>query len=269
MIQRSYIFSVILMLLMMSCKQNTSENLETSTSVEPITEHQDIERIEPSNWWIGFKNTNLQLLVHHPNIYQTTPEISYPGVSISKVNKADSPNYLFLDLDISETAKAGKFNIIFKLENGEDLIQTYELKSREKSSEEYVGFDSSDVIYLITPDRFANANPGNDIDTTLLEKTINRKHDYARHGGDIEGITNHLDYISDMGFTAIWSTPLFTNDMTRASYHGYAMTDFYEIDPRFGTLDEYIELSNKAREKEVKLIMDQVANHCGVANIGG
>jgi glycosidase len=180
------------------------------------------------------------------------------------VHKADSPNYLFIDLNISESAKAGQFNITFKFENGEDLVQTYELKKREKSAEDYVGFDSSDVIYLITPDRFANANPSNDIDTTLLEKTINRKNDYARHGGDIKGITKHLDYISDMGFTAIWSCPLLTNDMPRASYHGYAMTDFYEVDPRFGTLEEYKELADKAREKGVKLIMDQVANHCGV-----
>jgi glycosidase len=171
---------------------------------------------------------------------------------------------LFIDLNISESAKAGQFNITFKFENGEDLVQTYELKKREKSAEDYVGFDSSDVIYLITPDRFANANPSNDIDTTLLEKTINRKNDYARHGGDIKGITKHLDYISDMGFTAIWSCPLLTNDMPRASYHGYAMTDFYEVDPRFGTLEEYKELADKAREKGVKLIMDQVANHCGV-----
>lgn len=263
MIRRSYIFSVILMILILSCKQNTSQNPETATPVEPITEHQDIKRIEPPNWWIGLKNTDLQLLVHHSNITQYAPEISYPGVSISKVNKADSPNYLFLDLEISETAKAGKFNIIFKLENGEDLIQTYELKSREKASEDYMGFDSSDVIYLITPDRFANANPGNDIDSTLLEKAINRKDDYARHGGDIEGITKHLDYISDMGFTAIWPTPLLTNDMPKHSYHGYAMTDFYQIDPRFGTLDDYIELSVKANEKGLKLVMDQVANHSG------
>ena len=264
MMKRSYIFSAILMFLIVSCKKHTSENLEISTPLEPITEHQDIKRIEPPNWWIGLKNMDLQLLVHHSNISQYEPEISYPGVSISKVNKADSPNYLFLDLKIYETAKAGKFNITFKFENGEDLIQTYELKSREKASENYIGFDSSDVIYLITPDRFANANPGNDIDSTLLEKAVNRKDDYARHGGDIEGITNHLDYISEMGFTAIWPTPLLTNDMPKHSYHGYAMTDFYQIDPRFGTLDEYIELSVKAKQKGIKLVMDQVANHSGV-----
>ena len=258
------IYSIFSVFLIVSCKQNTTENSEASSPAESIIVKNDIDRVEPPNWWIGFKNPKLQLLVHHPNISQAIAEISYPGVSINEVHKADSPNYLFIDLNISESAKAGQFNINFKFENGEDLVQTYELKDRERPSEEYIGFDSSDVIYLITPDRFSNANPGNDIDTTLLEKTINRKHDYARHGGDIEGITNHLDYISDMGFTAIWSCPLLTNDMPRASYHGYAMTDFYQIDPRFGTLDEYIDLADKAREKGVKLVMDQVSNHCGV-----
>ncbi len=262
--QGIYIFTICLMFLVASCKQSTSENSEVPMPSVAISVQNDIDRIEPPNWWIGFKNTELQLLVQHPNISEATPEISYPGVALKAVHKADSPNYLFIDLNISETVKAGKFNINFKFENREDLIQTYDLKSREKPSEDYVGFDSSDVIYLITPDRFANANRANDIDTTLLEKTINRKDDYARHGGDIEGITKHLDYISTMGFTAIWPTPLLTNDMPRASYHGYAMTDFYEIDPRFGTLDEYLELSSKASEKGIKLIMDQVANHSGV-----
>ena len=259
-----YLFSVAMMFFIVSCKQSTSENIETSSPPEITNEQNDIEQVEPPNWWIGFKNSELQLLVHHPNISEATTEISYPGVALKKVNKADSPNYLFLDLDISNTAKAGKFNIVFKFENGNSLTQTYELNSREKPSDEYVGFDSSDVIYLITPDRFANANPENDIDSNLLEKAIDRKDDYARHGGDIEGITQYLDYIHDMGFTAIWPTPLLTNDMPRHSYHGYAMTDFYQIDPRFGTLGEYRNLADKARDKGMKLVMDQVANHCGV-----
>ena len=222
-----------LVLFMLSCKEKSSEDTKTTTASVIVDEQYDINRIEPPNWWVGFKNTELQLLVHHPNISEATPEISFPGVTLKKVNKADNPNYLFLDIELSNQVKAGKFNITFKFENGDNLVQTYELKSRQKPSNEYVGFDSSDVIYLITPDRFANANPGNDVDSTLLEKAINRKDDYARHGGDIEGIINHLDYISDMGFTAIWSCPLLTNDMPEASYHGYAMTDFYQIDPRF------------------------------------
>src|SRR5690606_35061375 len=129
--------------------------------------------------------------------------------------------------------------------------------------DEYRGFDISDVIYLITPDRFANGNTTNDKFQNLKETTINRANDYGRHGGDLKGITNHLNYIEEMGFTAIWPCPVLTNDMPRSSYHGYAMTDFYQVDPRFGTLVDYRELADKAREKGIKLIMDQVANHCG------
>lgn len=223
-----------------------------------------IERVEPSNWWVGFKNSDLQLLVKHPNIKDAVPKINYQGVSIKKVHKADSPNYLFLDLNIDKSTKAGTFDIVFKFKNGKEEKFTYQLKPRTKSAENYIGFNSSDVVYLITPDRFSNGDPSNDIHANLLEKTIDRKDDYARHGGDIKGITNHLDYIENMGFTSIWPCPLLTNDMPSGSYHGYAMTDFYEIDPRFGTMDEYLELANKAREKGMKLIMDQVANHCGL-----
>ena len=259
-----YLFSVAFMFLLVNCKQPTSENSEVPAPEEITNVQQDIQRVEPPNWWVGFQSPELQLLIHHPNVSNATPEISYPGVTLKNVNKADSPNYLFLDLELLEDVKAGKFNINFKFDNGEKLVQTYELKSREKTSDDYVGFDSSDVIYLITPDRFANANPENDIDSTLLEKAVDRNNDYARHGGDIEGIIQHLDYIDEMGFTAIWPTPLLTNDMPRHSYHGYAMTDFYQIDPRFGTLQDYRELSDKSREKGIKLVMDQVANHCGV-----
>ena len=227
-------------------------------------EKRDINRIEPPNWWIGFKNPKLQLLVHHPNITKRTPKILYKGVRIEYVYKADSPNYLFIDLIISGSTKAGTFNIIFEEDNKENLIHTYELKYREKPSTDYIGFNSSDAIYLITPDRFANGNPELDIVETFNEKTIDRNNNYARHGGDIQGIINHLDYIEDMGFTAIWSCPLLTNNMYEGSYHGYAITDFYEIDSRFGSLKDYLNLSKKLSQRGIKLIMDQVANHCGL-----
>ena len=248
----------------LACKQASDNKMDEASENMSLIEKHDISRIEPLNWWVGFKNPKLQLLVHHTNISERTPEISYQGVSIENVHKADSPNYLFIDLIISKRTIAGKFNIIFKEENKDDLVYTYELKSREKLSKEYKGFDSSDAIYLITPDRFSNGNPENDIVETLKEKTIDRKDNYARHGGDIKGITNHIDYIEDLGFTAIWPCPLLTNDMPQGSYHGYAMTNFYEIDPRFGTLKQYKELSTKLAEKGMKLIMDQVANHCGL-----
>jgi glycosidase len=257
------ILIVLIVITVFSCKNDTSKEIETIS--ETVTEiRNDIERVEPPNWWIDFKNQKLQLLVKHPNIGNATPIISYAGVTLEKVNKANSPNYLFLDLDISEAAKAGKFNIKFKLEDDSELIQTYELKSREKSAEDYVGFDSSDAIYLITPDRFANANPENDEVDGLLEQGIDRTEGYARHGGDIQGITEHLDYIEDMGFTTVWPCPVLVNDMPSGSYHGYAMTDFYEVDPRFGTLADYKTLADELRNRDMKLIMDQVANHCGL-----
>lgn len=223
----------------------------------------DIERVEPPHWWTGLNNSHLQLLVKEEGIGNAVAEISQKGVTIKKVTKGDSPNYLFIDLEISKDVEPGKFNIVFRLGNGGTKTLTYELKKRNTPSTDYVGFNSADVIYLITPDRFANGDPKNDIVPYLREKTIDRKHDYARHGGDIKGITQHLDYIDAMGFTAIWPTPLLTNDMQQSSYHGYAMTDFYQVDPRFGTLGDYKELADKARERNIKLIMDQVANHCG------
>lgn len=247
-----------------SCKKQTAMHIMETEVTPTLMLRNDIDKVEPSNWWVGLKDKTLQLLIKHPNISETEVSISYPGVSISKVNKADSPNYLFIDLIIDKSTKPGKFNIFFKKEGNDDLVYTYELKSRVKKSEDYIGFNSSDVIYLITPDRFSNANPDNDIIESLNEKTIDRTDGYARHGGDIQGIINHLDYIEDLGFTSIWPCPLLTNDMPRGSYHGYAMTDFYQIDPRFGTLNEYNELSSKLSEKGMKLIMDQVANHCGL-----
>lgn len=247
----------------LSCKKQQQSTVSKDDKIDVIENKQDIERVEPLNWWVGFKNSNLQLLVKHTHISERTPSISYQGVTIKKVHNAHSPNYLFIDLEISETTKPGKFNITFKQENKDDLIYTYELKPREIPANNHVGFNSSDVIYLITPDRFANGNPKNDIIENLNETTIDRTNNYARHGGDITGIINHLDYISNMGFTAIWPCPLLTNNMHKSSYHGYAMTNFYETDPRFGTLEEYKKLSSKMSQKGMKLIMDQVANHCG------
>ncbi|WP_452229677.1 glycoside hydrolase family 13 protein [Lacinutrix sp. MEBiC02404] len=235
-----------------------------------------LERVEPPHWWIGFKDAKFQLLVKEENIGKAIPEIIYSGVTIDVTHKADSPNYLFIDFNIDKNTKAGKFDIVFNFENGEQKTHTYELKNRQRDADAFQGFDSSDAIYLITPDRFANGDTSNDIflDTSgmnengekvslLKEATINRKDDYARHGGDIKGMIQHLDYIEDMGFTQIWSCPLLTNDMPKSSYHGYAMTDFYEVDPRYGTLDDYKAFSAKAREKSIGVIMDQVANHCG------
>lgn len=187
-----------------------------------------LERVEPPNWWIDFKDTSLQLLVKENNIGASKPSISYKGVRIEKVHSAKSNNYLFIDLVIDKNTKSGKFDILFSFEDGKTKTHTYELKDRQKSPEKYVGFNSSDAIYLITPDRFSNGIESNDINQNLNEKTINRKDNYARHGGDIKGITNNINYIADLGFTTVWPCPVLTNDMFSGSYHGYAITDFYD-----------------------------------------
>lgn len=225
-----------------------------------------IERLEPPNWWVGFGDTELQLMLKGPDISNFEVSIQDKKVLLLKVHKADSPNYLFLDLQIPVDTPHGNIEIQLQGVNGTSFSIPYILKRRSKAPEEYIGFSSKDVIYLITPDRFSNGDRKNDVDLTLQEKIINRKDDYARHGGDIRGMINHLDYIEDMGFTSLWPSPLLINDMPRESYHGYAITDFYKVDPRFGTLEEYIELSEKAQKRGIKLIMDQVNNHCGLAH---
>lgn len=257
-------------ILLIACSDTKKQDDTVLSSDVDFKEYNDIERMEPPNWWVGFKSDSLQLLVKHDNISDYKPSVSYSGISIQKVTKGNnSNNYLFIDLSISE-AKVGKFNIYFKKDSGEELVTTYELKERLKPAEDYIGFDSSDAIYLITPDRFANGKTANDTPSgiegqpELQERTIDRSDDYARHGGDISGVIQHLDYIKDLGFTVVWPQPMLTNDMQRGSYHGYAITDLYQIDPRFGTLGDYQELSKKLQNNGMKLIMDQVANHCGL-----
>lgn len=256
---RNILFSMSVLFFFSCDSEKTIKNVyEVSLS------NTSLERVEPPNWWVNFKDTSLQLLVKEPDIGNSIPSISYAGVTIQKVNKAKSKNYLFIDLNIDKNTKPGKFDILFTFENGSKKAHTYQLKERQKPAEAYKGFDSSDAIYLITPDRFSNGDETNDINKNLKETSIDRTDGYKRHGGDIQGIINHIDYIADLGFTAVWPTPVLTNDMPKGSYHGYAITDYYQVDPRFGTLEDYKNLADDLRKKGMKLIMDQVANHCGL-----
>ena len=221
------------------------------------------QRIEPLNWWIGMKNPTLQLLIHGEQLGETIPFIDYPGVSIERVHQADSKNYLFVDLRIAPTTKPGTFTIQFKKAGNTIYSHPYRLLARQPDASQVKGFSPADVIYLIVPDRFANGDAANDVVMGTKEATVNRKAEGSRHGGDIRGLINSLDYISEMGYTAIWPTVVLENDMAAYSYHGYAITNHYKIDPRFGTLDEYKELAAKARQKGIKLIFDEVLNHTG------
>jgi glycosidase len=224
----------------------------------------DVQRIEPSCWWVGMKNPEVQLLVYGKNISTSTVAINYEGVAIRKIEKTENPNYQFIYLNIASSSKPGIVPI--KFQSGKTIkIVNYELKEREKQGEDYKGFTSSDVIYLIMPDRFSNGDETNDWLPGMLEKP-NRSEPFARHGGDLKGIENNLDYIKNLGATALWINPVQENNQPKESYHGYAITDFYKVDPRFGTNESYKALVKKAHDKGMKMIMDMVFNHSGNEN---
>jgi glycosidase len=208
------------------------------------------------------KSANLQLMVHGERIASSDVKISYPGVEVVSVTKVENPNYLFVDLKLDQNVQPGKFEILFSTAGKLIGKYQYELKQREKGSAERSGFNGSDVIYLVTPDRFVNGNPSNDQVAGMKEKP-NRADKDGRHGGDIRGIINSLDYLQKMGFTAVWLNPVLENNMTQVSYHGYSTTDFYKVDPRYGSNIEYRELNAELDKRGMKLIMDMIFNHCG------
>ncbi len=222
-----------------------------------------IDHVEPLNWWVGMNNPKLQLLVNGKNIGETNPVIQYAGVTIEKVTRGGSKNYLFIDLSISKDANPGTLNIDFMKGKTRVATYNYALLARQQDASQLKGFNSSDVIYLLVPDRFANGDYKNDVVIGMKENKVDRKVDGARHGGDLRGIINNLDYLQQMGFTALWPTPLLENNMDAYSYHGYAITNHYKVDPRFGTLNDYKELALKAKQKGIKLIFDEVLNHAG------
>lgn len=221
-----------------------------------------IQHVEPTNWWVGMHNPNLQLMVHAKGIAEMRPQLDYQGVTIVGTTLTDNANYMFINLHIAPDAKPGKFDISFMKDGKKKASYTYELKAREANSAARQSFTSDDAIFLLMPDRFANANPANDDMPGMVEKA-DRNADYGRHGGDLQGVTEHISYIKDLGMTALWMTPVLENNMPAASYHGYAITDYYNVDARLGTLDEYKQLSNKLHQNGMKLIMDMVFNHCG------
>ncbi|MEN8116603.1 MAG: glycoside hydrolase family 13 protein [Bacteroidota bacterium] len=227
-----------------------------------ISAQTNLQRVEPPNWWAGMKSPDLQLLVYGENISKTDVAIQYPGVEIVAVTKVENPNYLFVDLKLANDVNPGKFDIKFKEGNKVVETYTYELWEREKGSANREGFNPEDVIYLITPDRFANGDTSND-EVDGMKEGLDRDFNYGRHGGDLRGIINSLDYLQKMGFTAVWLNPVLENDMAKESYHGYACTDFYKVDARFGSNEEYIELNKELEKRGMKLIMDLIFNHCG------
>ena len=223
---------------------------------------QQLNRIEPPFWWAGMKNPSLQLLVYGKDISLTRPSIDYQGVKIKESILVENPNYLFINLEVSPDAKPGVFEIRFTGPKKIFLSYTYELKEREKGSAERKGFNSSDAIYLLMPDRFANGDPSNDQVDDMVDKP-DRANPNGRHGGDLKGITDHMNYFKSLGVTALWLNPVFEGNVPTPSYHGYSITNFYRIDPRFGSNDDYKNMVDQAHNQGIKVIKDMVFNHFG------
>ncbi|MEO1259329.1 MAG: glycoside hydrolase family 13 protein [Bacteroidota bacterium] len=222
-----------------------------------------IERVEPPFWWTGMSNPVLELMAYGKNISHLIPHIKYEGVSIEKTVSMENDNYLFISLKIEKNTVPGEINIEFKnTENKTIYSHNYPILKRKKEAASIQGYDNSDVMCLITPDRFANGDPNNDNIEGMPDK-LSRSDKWGRHGGDIQGIIDHLDYFSEMGFTAIWLNPILENKQPKWSYHGYATTDYYKVDPRFGTNEDYLRLVEKGKEKGIKIVMDMIMNHCG------
>lgn len=217
--------------------------------------------IEPAFWWSGMHDKTLQLMVYGDNIAQFTPSVSSKNVTIKEAVKLKSPNYQILYLDLTN-ATPEKFTIVFKKGN-KKIVYPYELKPRTGDKVNMESFNASDVLYLIMPDRFANGNPKNDQIAMKMPYKVDRNDPNARHGGDLKGISDRLDYLADLGVTAIWLNPVLENDMEGGSYHGYATTNYYKVDPRFGTNEEYVQLISDAHAKGLKVVMDMIFNHCG------
>jgi glycosidase len=219
----------------------------------------EISRMEPAFWWVGMHNPELQVMVYGPNIAASDVTLEYPNVRLTRTVKPENPNYLFLYLEIGKEAQPGVMKFTFT-EGRKKLVKDYELKTRATSTGAQ-GFEPSDVLYLIMPDRFANGNPANDLMEGM--EPIDRSNSFGRHGGDFNGVMKHMDYIHDLGITTIWFNPVLENAMPRGSYHGYSTTDFYKVDPRFGSNDDYCKLIEEAHQKGMKVVMDIIYNHCG------
>jgi len=255
---KKIIFIGFLTLFTISCNTE-KQDLKSNDNIQLIDL---IERVEPPNWWVGMKTNDLQILVYGKSINDLIPKISNSNIELTSFNKVQNENYLFLNISISENAQPDEVEIDFYKNNMVVDRYVFSLLDREKNASNVEGFNSSDVMYLITPDRFANGDSKNDDIKSMYERP-NRDYNRGLHGGDIQGIINHLDYIKDLGFTTVWLNPVLENNMKKSSYHGYSTTDYYKVDPRFGSNELFQELSISAKEKGIKLVMDLIPNHCG------
>ena len=227
-----------------------------------------VTRIDPTDWYVGLKNPTLQLMVYGQNVRDAEVSVDYPNVRIDSIARLDSPNYLLVYLNLSG-AQPGEMT----LKIGKQKVK-YLLKQREMSGDKRMGFTNADVLYMLMPDRFASSGKYTEpkaakkLSATLNKYVVDRKQPSLRHGGDLEGIRQHLDYFNQLGVTALWFTPVLENNSPDneagySTYHGYATTDYYRVDPRFGTNAEYRQLADEAHAKGLKIVMDMIFNHCG------
>lgn len=226
-----------------------------------ICKAQSVDRVEPPFWWVGMNNPELQLMIYGKDIGAMKVESSDENFRVDKVHRPENANYIFVDMTVLSNSKSAVYQLTLS-DSNKKLKIDYELKSRDSQSASRKGNNASDAIYLITPDRYANGDTSND-EIEGMKEGLQRDKEYGRHGGDLKGISNHLDYIKDLGFTAIWLNPVLENDQDKWSYHGYASTDYYQVDRRFGTNEEYAALGLKAKEMGIGMIMDIIVNHCG------
>ena len=235
----------------------------TATAAKKI----GIDRIEPANWFVGMKNPQVQLMVYGAGIRDVeNVTTDYPGVRIDSLVRLDSPNYLLIYMNVKD-AQPGTMSLKFKSQTSNLKPQSFELKAREKKGEERKGFDISDVLYLLMPDRFAQGSHHQPQIKGMNRYKEDRTAPSLRHGGDLEGLMEHLDYFTDLGVTALWFTPILENNSPDqdqwATYHGYATTNYYQVDPRFGTNEQYCQLIDACHQKGLKVVMDMIFNHCG------
>ena len=224
-----------------------------------------IDRIEPTDWYVGLKDASLQLMVYGKDIKTADVTTDYPGVKIDSLVRLDSPNYLLVYMNVKD-AQPGTMTLLFQQGKQKKKVN-YTLKAREKKGEERYGFSNADVLYMLMPDRFASGRTDNDQIKGLRPYKNDRTQPSLRHGGDLEGIRQHLDYFKELGVTALWFTPVLENDSpdhgTQSTYHGYATTNYYRVDPRFGSNEEYCQLCDEAHAKGIKIVMDMIFNHSG------
>jgi len=244
-----------------SCRNYFGNPYRTAQAPRIVPALEETLRVEPANWWVGMRHNRVEILLQRNDLAAYTLKLGKTsGVKLIKLEKAESPNYLFVTLDISPKAPAQKVVMVFS-KGAQSFTHEFPILKRAQTAKAQ-GVDSRDVVYLIFPDRFANGDPSND-NVASMREGLARDSLVGRHGGDLKGISDHLDYVQDLGVTAVWLNPELENDQTRESYHGYAVTDHYRVDRRFGSNEQFRALVQECHRRKIKVVRDVVINHIG------